>query len=306
MAILVEQLQKLINPIEYGWRDIPTEIYHADKSAVNFSSLKHMDKSEFAFSQSYWGEQKEPTKAMKFGTLAHMAILEGSKFKERYVVMPEFTGLTAKGEITTSKNATDVKLKIAKWISEQSKDAVIVTEEERVKLFNMIDSVLSNEMAVELLKNGKPETIGYWQDPVTKINLRMMADFLTFNVDILVDVKTCQDVRWEFFRNSVENYRYDLQMAMYAEGVKHITGITPKHRAWLVIESEAPHEVRIHHAGDIYGEIGAFEFRRAVDKLKLAIDKNHFPQGGKDIMISEPSSWFKKKYVDLGIIKDQI
>lgn len=305
MAILAEQLQKLITPATFNpeWREMPVESYHADKSAVNFSSLKHMEKSEHAFARSYWGEPKEPTKAMKFGTLAHMAILEGSKFKERYVVMPEFVGLTLDGK--PSANSKDAKEKRAKWVMEQPKEALIVTEEERAKLFNMIDSVLSNEKAVQLLSNGKPEVIGYWRDPITGINMRMAADFLSFNLGVLVDVKTCQDARWEMFRKSVENYRYDLQMAMYNEGVKHITGKEPANRAWLVIESEEPHEVRIHEVGAHYETIGSFEYRKCLDKLKKAIDAKAFPQGSDEILIGEPTFWFLKKYIQMGVVSDQ-
>lgn len=306
MAILAENLVKLITPQPKGWRlDLEDELYHTDKSAVNFSSLKHIDKSNYAFAQSYWGKRKEATARMKFGTLAHLAILEGSKFKARYVVMPEFTGFTAKGEITTSANSKEVKEKKAKWLLEQPKDAIVVTEEEKEKLFNMIDSVLSNEKAVKLLSNGQPEIAGYWTDEETGINLRIKPDFLTFNVGILLDVKTCQDVRWEFFRKSIENYRYDIQMAMYNDGVKHITGIEPSHRAWLCIEADAPHEVRIHEVGAVYDEIGYFEYRRSLKKLKEAIDAGVFTQGNDEIMIGEPTYWFMKKYLQLGVISEQ-
>lgn len=301
MAVLAESLQKLLTPNVTGWREnLPDEQYHKDKSAVNFSSLKHIDKSNFAFAQSYWGKQKPPTAAMKFGTLAHMAILEGEKFRSKYVVMPEFTGYTGDGKL--SANSKDAKDKRAKWIMEQPKGAIIVTEEEREKLFNMIDSVLSNEKAVQILSSGKPEIAGYWQDKKTGLNLRMKADFLSFDLGVLVDVKTCQDVRWEFFRKSVENYRYDIQIMMYNDGVKNITGKEPENRVWLVIESEAPHEVRLHEVGPEYEAIGEFEYRRSLDKLKSAIDKGEFLQGNDDILIAEPSFWFKRKYEQLGIL----
>ncbi len=304
MAITKEQLEAIIAPKDFKneWRDVPTEFYHADKTAVNFSSLKYMEKSEFSFAKSYWGKPKESTKPQKFGTLAHLAILEGAKFKARYVVQPEFTGLTAKGEITTSKNSTDVKNKIAQWTAEQQPGAIIVTEDEREKLFNMIDSVLSNEKAVKLLSNGKAEAIGYWKDPETGICLRMMDDFISFDLGILADVKTCQDSRFEFFRKSVESYNYSLQMAMYSEGVKHITGKEPDAKAWIAIESDGAHECRIHEVSSFYDDIGKFEYRRSLNKLKKAIDANHWPQGGDDIFVGEPTFFYLKKYISLGVI----
>jgi hypothetical protein len=305
MAITAEQLQKLITPQPKGWREeLEDEQYHADKSAVNFSSLKHVDKSTFAFAKSYWGKPIEATKSMKFGTLAHMAILEGEKFRNKYVVMPEFASFDANGKPSDSKNTKYYKTEVANWVAKQSKDAIIVTEEEREKLFNMIDSVLSNEKAVKLLSDGKPEIAGYWTDQETGINLRMKADFLSFNLGVLVDVKTCQDVRWENFRKSVENYRYDIQIMMYNEGVKQITGKEPLHRAWLTIESEGAHEVRIHDVSPVYEEIGMFEYRRSLRKLKEAIDKNEFNQGSDEIIVGDPSFWFERKYLNLGVLKN--
>ena len=147
--------------------------------------------------------------------------------------------LNLKGEI--SANSKEAKQKRADWLAEQPSDAIIVTEDEREKLFAMIDSVLSNEKAANLLSNGEAEIKGYWIDKETGIPLRMMDDFLSFNLGVLADLKTCQDSRWEYFRKSVESYNYPLQIAMYNEGVKEITGIEPKARAWIAVENEGAH-----------------------------------------------------------------
>jgi hypothetical protein len=118
----------------------------------------------------------------------------------------------------------------------------------------------------------------------------------------MTDLKTCQDVRWEFFRKSVENYRYDIQNAMYSDGVKNITGKAPEYKCWLTVESEGAHETRIHEVGAEYDAIGHFEYRRSLKKLKEAIDAGKFTQGNDDIIIGEPTSWFKRKYEQLGIL----
>lgn len=302
MIVENEKLTKLTTPIQYGWIEKPIEDYHFDRNAVNFSALKHMDKSEHAFARVYWGLQRPATARMKFGSLAHMAILEGSKFKARYVVMPEFESKTADGKISNSKNTSYYKDQVKRWTDEQPKDAIIVSDEEREKIFRMLDSVLSNKKASKLLMSGVPEAVGYWKDPITGINMRMAADFISFDLGILVDLKTCQDVRWEYFRKSVESYRYDLQMMFYSEGIKNITGKEPQSRAWITIESEEPHEVRIHEVGAHYETIGSFEYRKSLDKLKRAIDNKSFPQSNDEILVGEPSHWFLRKYLQMGVI----
>ncbi len=92
-------------------------------------------------------------------------------------------------------------------------------------------------------------------------------------------------------------------MAMYSEGIKRITGAEPAHRVWIAIESEEPHEVRIHEVSPIYDAIGRFQFRKYLDDLKRAIDENSFKQLGEEIMIGDPSWYYQKKYEDMGILE---
>jgi len=305
--IEIEKLKKLIDPslITPGWREIPTDEYHADKTAVNFSSLKHIEKSSHAFARSYWGKPKKRTAAMRFGSIAHLAILEGHKFKQMVVVMPDFQSRTAAGVITDSKNTNYYRMQVLEWELAQDPKAIVVTTEDMDRILNMIESVMSNEAAVNLIKRGKPEVIGYWTDKQTGINLRLAGDLLAFDVEVLTDLKTCQDSRWELFRKNVESHRYDLQMAMYREGIYHITGIKPQHGAWLAVESQEPYETRIHEVGPKYETIGDFEFRRSIDKLKKSIDEKTFAHGKEEIMVGEPTVWFERKYIQLGVLNNE-
>lgn len=270
------------------WNEsISEEDYHADKTAVNSSSLKHAVKSPRAFYASYFiGSGKEPTPAMKFGTLAHMAILEGTKFKDRYVLVPDF------GDMRSKTN----REKKAEWLVEQPKGAVLCTAEERDSLFAMIDSMLSHEQAHKLLTDGKPEIAGYWRDKETGLRLRMKADFVSFNLNALIDVKTTQDTVWEEFRRSVERLRYDIQMMMYDDGVEQITGKRPDHRVWLAIESKMPFEVACFEVPPQYEATGKFEYRRALNTVAACARANNWPQRQAEIEYGEMSAWFYKQY----------
>lgn len=279
-----------------GWREgMKVDDYHADKSAVNSSSLKHATKSDWAFSHSFWGPPKEPTDAMKFGTLVHMAILEPIKFKNSYVVEPYFEGPTQDGKMSSqSKVAKQMR---AQWHSELPPGSVVVTIEEQDKIFAMIDSVLAHPTASMLLSNGKPELIGYWADKETGLNLRMMADFMAFNLGTLADLKTCQDSEWEAFRKTgVEGLSYFLQMAMYVDGTEQITKTKVENKAWIAVENKFPFETRVHEVDEKYDLAGQFQYRENLAKIRNAIDKNCFPQGQLLSVKGEPSSWFFKKY----------
>jgi len=286
------------------WNEnIPDEIYHADKTAVNSSSLRKMPKSPFAFYSSFFlGKNEEPSESMKFGTLAHMALLQGSKFKEKYVVIPEFVGPTLKGEMSTqSKAAKEMK---AAWLKDQPPDTVFCTEKDKEKIIGMIESVLSHGKAAELLKNGKPEIAGYWRDKETGIRCRMKADFISFDLGVLLDVKTTTDSSWLEFRRSVEKHRYDIQMMMYDDGVKNIVGKKSVHRIWMAIESKPPYEVRLHEVIPEYEATGLYEYRASLRKIKDCVEKNNFPQGQLDIEFGRMSTPFFNHYNDIGAFND--
>lgn len=276
--------------------EIKVEDYHADKSAVNSSSLKKMIKSPLAFHESFYGEKKEPTEAMKYGTMAHMAILQGEEFTKRYVVMPEFESKTADGKPSDSKNTKYYKDQVESWRSSLSEDSILVTQDELAKLLGMVNSIKNHKEAMAILSEGKPELAGYWRDSDTGILCRMQADFVSFNLGALVDVKTTSDCSESMFKKTIENYEYAFQLIMYAEGIKHITGKKPEYMVWIAIENIAPYEVRVYQMSPQYEEIGRYQYRLAMNKLKQCIDSGAFESGQKEIEVIEPNRWYLQQY----------
>lgn len=280
---------------EPHWQpDLSDVEYHADKSAVGSSSVRQMLRSPKAFLHSFLNGS-EPTDPMKFGTLAHMAILEGDKFRERYVVMPEFVGYTKTGERTTNPNATDIKIQKAQWLESVGPDAVIVTTEERDHLFGMIESVVNHKDAFALLKDGKTEISGYYRDPETGIKCKIRPDFLGFNLGVLADVKTTTDCDMSAFSKSIGNLQYHVQMAMYCEGASIISGKKIEFPAYIAIEKKAPYEVEVYVADEAMMEIGTMEYHKALRALRKAIDTDTWtrPSGLKNIGLPH---WFIQNY----------
>jgi len=285
---------------ENRWAEnLSEEEYHADKTAVNSSSLKEMIRSPAAYYDAYVNGKK-PTKAMKFGTLAHMAILEGDKFRSRYVVEPVFQGMTQNG-IMSERSKVALQKK-AEWYQSLPQGTTVVTKEELDMLLRMIDSMVNNKDAFEILSKGKAEAKGYFVDEETGLKCRFMADFISFNLNALVDIKTTTDCKWEKFRSSVEELRYDVQMAMYEQGVKAITGKSSDHRLWLTIETVRNFECRVHEVDPMYDETGLYEYRYCMKRLSDCIKENKFPQGQVLIEYGQPSFWFKQEYQLKGVL----
>lgn len=281
------------------WRESCDEkIYHADKTAVNSSSLKMIhNKSPFAFKRSFIdGVSKPPTDSMKFGTLAHLAILEGARFRESYIVMPEFVGYTKDGKV--SKLSAEAKAKREEWVAEQHLSGkTIVTQEELDKLLFMVEAVTSNEEAVKLLSSGATEISGYYADPETGILCRIRPDFLSFDLNAMIDVKTIAKCDMDYFRrNRVEDndFMYYFQMAMYDEGTSIISNKKVDFPVWILVGSEPPYECIVIPMEEVYREIGNTHYKKALKKLKECIDKKEWPRS-PNMMAMQPTHWFMQK-----------
>lgn len=287
-----------INPsFETKPLNISESEYHAFRSAVHYSSLKNILKSPHAYSW-FVRHPKAPTPAMKFGTLAHKAILEGRDFLENYIVEPVFKGLTLDGKTTTSANSLAVKQAKAEWYDQLDTKQLVVSQEEYDRLGFMMDSLVAHPFVQDVFKDGRPEVRGQWLDEETSIGCVFAQDFLSFNFDTQLDVKTCRDSSDWAFAKTVETQKYYLQDAMYAIGAEKVFGKMPRYRAWIAIENCEPWECRVHFVDALYQEVGAFEFAKGMKTLKRCIESGKWPQAQTAVLGLSPSGYFIKQWED--------
>jgi hypothetical protein len=266
------------------WGDsISDEIYHADRTCIGSSQLRSLIDSPKRFYHEFFkGETQEPTEAMKLGTLIHQAILEGPKFRENYVVAPEF------GDQRT-KAAKEAK---ASWFLDVPKDKMVVSKEDFDILMGVTQSILEHPQARDLLKNGKPEIAGYFVDEETGIKQKIKPDFLTFNSLSFVDLKSTKSAEHRLFMNSIFSYRYDIQIQMYREGIKAITGIWPEIISIIAVEKTPPYESAVYFFNDFSLEQAAIDYHNGLRKLKKCIDTGIFPQRQTMIQPVVTPQWF--------------
>lgn len=272
----------------------PNELYHVKDGFVSSSHLKTILRSPHAFKHYEEDADRAESEAMKFGTLAHMALLEGDYFKKNYVVMPEFTGFTKDGR--PSNNCAESKEKKAFWLT-QNQGRVVVTQEELDKLRWMVDSVLANDDAVRLLKNGSTEVSGYYTDPETGIDCKIRPDFIAHDLNAMIDVKTVSECSLTWFRrNRVEDkkFMYPFQMGMYNSGTEIICGKPVDDQVWILIESVKPFECIVVPVERPYMEIGTNKYRKALRTLKECRQNNLWPRQN-NIQAMHPTHWYMEE-----------
>jgi len=256
-----------------------SEVYHANKEFVNNGSLKKILKSPATFYAEWTStKEKESSKEMKFGSLAHKAILEGDDFLKKYVVKPEeFWGYTKKGERTNSKNCKEVQEAESQWLSEQPLGAIILTQQDFDNLKGMTKAIVNHKSAFNLLKEVVVENSIYYADPHYGVCLRARPDAFSKSLNALIDVKTALDCTREVFSRAMWNYRYDFQLAMYGEACEILHGDPIKFHAFIVVEKKEPYEVAVYVADKEVIETGKRAYKAAVQQLATCLQTNEWP-----------------------------
>jgi hypothetical protein len=255
--------------------------YH-DNGALNRSSLFLMSKSPAHFKYSL--ENKEETEALRFGKLFHTFILEPECFDDRYVVV-DIDRRTKEGKAT------------ALQIAESGRETVSTVE--LASLNEMKKSIFANKYASALLR-GEKEISYYWQDEMTGIECKCRPDCITpiGDLNIIVDLKSCDNASTEEFMRAALRYGYDLQSAQYKTGVELVEG-KPHKFVFIAVEKKPPYALNILEADEIFIRKGYDDFRTYLGILKYCRETDNWysytGETGRPNVLNLPA-WLIKEY----------
>lgn len=250
------------------WREgLSIEEYHGDKAAVSSSGVRRALKSAASF-KAYWLGQSEPeTKVQRFGTVAHMCMLEPWRFAQTYCVQPDF------GDMRSSTN----RAKRDEWRAGLAPGSTAVTQAEYDQLHGMIESLMKHDDARDCLTNGKSELSGWYRDAETGLLCRLRPDFLHFNGKALIDIKTTRSCEERHFARTILDYGYHIQLAMYAAGCEAITGVRVKLPTIIAIEKAPPYEVAVYVLDEGAMDLGTAMYRRGLRRIAAAVKDDKWP-----------------------------
>jgi hypothetical protein len=249
---------------------MPPEVYHGDKARMSSSGVRKVLQSPRHFLTMWCNEVEEDKDHFRIGRAAHLLLLEPEKFRELYLVQPDF------GAMQSSKNraARD------EWRSQQHPQAVIVTEKELNNLVGMAEAVLEHPIASALLKNGKPETTLHWTDEDTGVYCKARPDYISVDPtgDVhLIDFKTTRDIRSGIFADDAYRMRYGTQLAFYHDGLVRAMGRQPTTVTLIAVEKEPPFEAAVYCLTDDWIERGQEEYQHALRIYRRCRDTGKFP-----------------------------
>lgn len=231
--------------------------------ALSSSDLKQVLRSP-AHYIAYKANRMPETKAQRFGSLAHKAILEPAFF--RPLVAPKVYRRTKEG-----KAAWEQFLAAAV-------DVDVVDADELLDIEGMVAAVKESPEAQKLLKTGVAEISAYAS--YGSVDLRCRPDWRCDSRRLLVNLKTAEDASPDAFVRQVANYKYHVQAAVEMYIAASIWQVPPTdlQYRWLVVEKEPPYAVSIFSPDAHMMATGFSLISRAVNLFHDAVSRDAFAE----------------------------
>lgn len=231
--------------------------YHGYKDAISKSRLANMSVCPSYYK---WCEEnpQEPSDDLIVGSAFHKIVLEPETFYDEFAVMPNVDRRTTKG-----------KMEYAQFM-EDAQGKSVINQDQFDMICAMRDSVMSNKYAKKLIQ-GNIEQSFYFVDDLTQEQCKCRPDVWRKVADrvVIIDLKSCKSALPSDFCQDVVKYHYDLQCAMYRDGVSKVLGV-PKENidfVFIACEKKEPYLVNVMQADEYVIQNGEAKFREYIGTL---------------------------------------
>ena len=268
--------------------------YHGYREAISKSRLANMSVCPAYFK---WCEDnpQEPSEDMVLGSAFHKIVLEPETFDKEFMIMPHFDRRTKEGRLGYENLMNKV----------QGECITLITKEQYDTICGMRDSIMANPYARKLI-NGNIEQSMYFTDDLTKVECKCRPDVWRKVADrvVITDLKSAKSVMPNDFMRDCVKYHYDLQTAMYREGVSKNLNM-PKDNidfVFIAVEKKPPYLLNIMQADTYVIQKGEADFREYIGTYAECLEtSNWYSFNGKDNIINNlslPNYLLKDKEID--------
>lgn len=259
--------------MNHGFHESLSFAEYADVEAMNYSRLKHIERSPMAY-RFHCDNPTKPTAPMVLGNAAHKAILEPAC--TQFAV---FTGKVRNGhayDAWAEENAGKTQLNQKEW------DYVVGVK----------DAVHANPIARKYLRFGKRELTMVWPDPTFRRDFKARIDnFIEINDEpVLVSLKTTTDCRDFTFASQYAKLCYTAQDALYQAGFYYLNHQLPR-MVTIAVESKPPHDVAVYRIPTDVLRQGQQLVSKWMEALTACERANEWPgavEGEQDLVLA---SW---------------
>lgn len=235
--------------------------------ALNQSAAKKLLVSP-AHYQAYINAPQEETKALRFGTFVHAAILEPHTLDDLYATAPDVDRRTKDGKEQWAAFAT---ANVGKTILDAEESALghLVASHAKMALKHHGVKFDVTEAMYHVDYNGIP--------------LKAAIDGVCG--DYLWDIKTTDDASPAGMLKSIRNYRYNLQAYWYRLVYELATGHRPLGFRFLFVEKEPPFATAVCEVGPELMSWAIADFEKALTLYKECTASGVWPAYPDDIQV---------------------
>jgi len=239
--------------------DITNDEYHALPDSVSCTGLKKVLRSPSHY-HAYLDGDGSADEGDNLGSAIHAAVLEPDRFAAEYIYY-------------------DGERRGNAWKEFKAENAgkMIQTRAEYAQVQGMCKALMAHKdfpLWLALQKAQREKSV-FWRDEETGVQCRVRFDAI-FAPYVTWDLKSTTDARPSQFVKQAVRLDYDLQAAMYSEGARRFTGQDIPF-IFVAIETQAPHGIWLHTAGQSMLENGRTKFRRALSIYKACSDNQCWP-----------------------------
>lgn len=238
------------------------------------------------FKHALENEENLDTEVFADGRAFHAAILEPESFCDTYITAPP----PPDGE------KWDRRKKAHKdaWAEFEATTAgkTILTTQQRDMYMAMADAVTDHPLAGRLVEAAHKEVSMRWRDVDTGLMLKGRLDgFIPELGNFIIDPKSTQCAAPRRFWKSVANFGYYIQMAMYYDGVKQLTGEEVRMPVLIACEKAAPYGVAVHQFTPEVLAIGRDDYKLLLMDIKHCQETGVWPGYDQDFIAIELPDW---------------
>ena len=250
----------------YSSTELSSEAYHEDKGSYSRTQLMTFNKSPFHFWAKYLNPErpkKDASKAMALGSAFHTFILEPEFFGENYIISPEKVLLKDVG-----REAYDYyKLQCDNLLITEK---TIITMAEFDTLVAMQESLMRNEQAKDLLRDGIIEQSYFWTDKESGLMVKSRPDIMHSNM--YVDLKTCSDASPRAYQREMIDYGYHWQGAMLRDAIRACEGREMSTVINVCVETKYPYMTAIYIIDEAAIDYAEKQYKSALLELRECIE----------------------------------
>lgn len=274
--------------------DLPAAIYHADRDTISKHGLDKIAEAPAKY-RYLLDNPEDPTPAMRWGTLVHLAVLEPDRFAEEIVVIPADAPERPAARSLNAKKPRPEVLEAAEWWSrfdQENAEKQIVSAVEIEEISAIKNAVHAHPAARKAITAARSviEASIYWE-AFNGIKCRCRPDLL-HPAGIAVDLKTTEDASPRAFAKSVANFRYHVQAAFYLDGLAAVAGPSEaKGFAFVCVEKKPPYLVAVYEASPEMIAAGRRLYERDLETFAECLRTDTWPGYSEKVERLDLPAW---------------